>query len=168
MKIGIDALSRYLAARCGFDERAGNRADAGLAGAATGRPPVNPRLSHDRVFFRPLGQAAHQANRTRSPRGCAGGVQPVGHGELYSAAGVAVGVPHSSSFRRATRIGLARRRRLASRDLRRSWRDALHTRPAAERCWFGAWVEDNASLTRTLPSFERKPLIWLALVGAVC
>ena len=28
MKIGIDALSRYLAARCGFDERAGNRADA--------------------------------------------------------------------------------------------------------------------------------------------
>src|SRR6059058_4496626 len=24
------------------------------------------------------------------------------------------------------------------------------------------------SLDRTLPSFERKPLIWLALVGAVC
>src|SRR5437764_14328254 len=25
-----------------------------------------------------------------------------------------------------------------------------------------------AALIRTLPSFERKPLIWLALVGAVC
>ena len=36
MKIGIDALSRHLAARCGFDEPAGNRADAGLAGTANG------------------------------------------------------------------------------------------------------------------------------------
>ena len=64
MTIGIDALSRYLVARRGLDERAGNRADAGLAGSATGRPTSNRRLGHDRVFFRPLGQAAHQANRT--------------------------------------------------------------------------------------------------------
>jgi len=60
MKIGTDALSRHLAARCGVDQRGGDRADAGLARPTTGGRPRYQRLGSDRVFVRPFDQAANR------------------------------------------------------------------------------------------------------------
>src|SRR5205085_8432340 len=50
---------------------------------------------------------------------------------INSGPGVAVAVPQPRPLRRPTRIGVARRRCTASRCLRRSWREALHTRETA-------------------------------------
>ena len=60
---------------------------------------------------------------------------------------VPVAVPLGGSLRRAAHVGFARRGCLAPCRLRRSWRDALHTRPPAERCRFGARRKRDAALT---------------------
>jgi prevent-host-death family protein len=51
MTTGFDALSGYLAARCGIDQRGGNRTDTRLARLARRGRLGHTLLGSDRIFF---------------------------------------------------------------------------------------------------------------------